>query len=379
MFWKRITLFKILGFAIRLDASWILIAFLITWSLATGFYPFDYEGLSQETYWLMGALSALGLFISIIIHEFSHSIVARQYGIPISGITLFIFGGVAEMTKEPDRPKAEFLMAIAGPIASLLLAGFFWVSFKASSAIGLPVPVQAVLNYLALINAILALFNMVPAFPLDGGRVFRAVLWHLKGDIKEATRIASKFGTGFGLLLMVLGGAAFITGNIVAGIWWFFIGIFLRNASMSSYQQILVKNALEGEQASRFMKTNPITVKQDLSLQKLVDDYFYRHHHKMFPVTTDGALVGLATLAGVKKIDASKRATTTVRDILEPCSPENTIIETEDAMNALSKMSGTNRSRLLVVDRNEQLVGILTLKDMLEFFAVKFDLEKNSS
>lgn len=379
MFWKRITLFRILGFSVRLDASWILIALLITWSLATGFYPFDYEGFSTETYWLMGAFSALGLFISIVIHEFSHSIVARRYGIPIAGITLFIFGGVAEMTKEPDHPKAEFLMAIAGPIASLLLAGVFWFGFFVSKNAGIPVPIQGVLHYLAFINGILALFNMVPAFPLDGGRVFRATLWHFKGDIKEATRVASKFGTGFGLLLIISGGLFFITGNIVAGIWWFLIGMFLRNASMSSYQQILIRKALEGEQAGRFMKTDPITVAKNLSLKELIADYFYLHHHKMFPVIDNGTLVGLVTLAAVKKINPSQRTGLTVADVMEPCSIENTISENEDAIKALSKMSGLKRSRLLVISKKGQLVGILTLKDMLEFFAVKFDLEKSLS
>ena len=199
---RKIELFSLSGFKVSLDPSWFILAVLITWSLATSYFPFSYENLSKQTYWLMGVAGALGLFVSIVLHEFAHSWVARRNGLPMKGITLFIFGGVAEMTEEPPSPEVEFRVAVAGPIASIVISVACFAMTLAGRQVPLPVPVTGVLAYLALINLVLVAFNAVPAFPLDGGRVLRSVLWRWKEDLRWATRITSRIGGGFGLLLI---------------------------------------------------------------------------------------------------------------------------------------------------------------------------------
>src|SRR6056297_3376601 len=284
MITKRFKIFSLLGFPIYLDLSWFAIVILISWSLATSVFPSQVEGLTATAYWTMGVLGALGLFASILAHELGHAVVARRFELPMRGITLFIFGGVAEMTKEPPSAKAEFFVAIAGPIVSVLIsAGCFAVVALGGSA--MPPSAAAVISYLALINAVVVAFNLIPAFPLDGGRVLRSILWHVKGNLRWATRISSSIGSGFGLVLILLGLLSLLSGSLFAAIWQFLIGMFLRNAAQMSYQQVLMRRALEGEPVSRFMRTSVVDVSPTMTLDQLVDNYVYRYHHKMYPVT----------------------------------------------------------------------------------------------
>ena len=374
MFGKRIHLFTFFGFKVGIDLTWVLLAVLVTWSLASGLFPAYFEGYSSATYWWMGAAGAMGLFISIVFHEFWHSMVARRYGLPMKGITLFIFGGVAEMEDEPQNAKTEFLMAIAGPISSVVLGGIFLLLAWAVAAGDWSAPVAAVLQYLGWLNFILAVFNMLPAFPLDGGRVLRSILWSLKGDLRWSTRIASAIGSGMGMLLIVLGLVTFISGGFIAGIWYFLIGMFIRGAAQMSYRQVLLRRALGGEPISHFMQTNPVTVPPSTSIRDLVNDYFYRYHYKMFPVTIDGHLEGCITSRQVREIPKEDWELRDVQDILAPCSTETTISPQTDALKALSIMNRTGNSRLMVVE-GEQLIGVVTLKDMLKFLNLKIDLE----
>jgi len=235
MFVKRITVFKLLGFKVGVDISWLILAVLVTWSLATGLFPHYFEGFSNATYWWMGIGGASGLFASIVFHELCHSIIARRYGLPIKGITLFIFGGVAEMHHEPTSPKAEFMMAIAGPVSSALLGTALYTLHRLGTYADFPQPLNGVLLYLGWLNFILAGFNLIPAFPLDGGRILRSLLWAVKKDFRFATRVAATLGAGFGLFMMIMGILVFVGGNFVAGLWWFLIGMFIRNASKISY------------------------------------------------------------------------------------------------------------------------------------------------
>ena len=235
MLGKRFVLFELLGFKVQVDASWLFLAMLVTWSLATGAFPVWYEDLSGATYWWMALVGMFGLFSSLIFHEMSHSLVARHFGLRIRGITLFIFGGVAEMEEEPASPKAEFLIAAAGPLASGVLALGFFLLTHAAMAAGLPTPVAGVLDYLAFINGLIAVFNLLPGFPLDGGRMLRAALWHFKGNLREATRTASHSGEIFGMVLMALGAVNVIAGAFVGGMWWFLIGLFLYGAARASF------------------------------------------------------------------------------------------------------------------------------------------------
>src|SRR6516164_7084163 len=213
MFGRRFRLFKLLGFQVQLDVSWLIIAVLVTWTLAVGVFPHRFLGLAPATYWIMGAVGACGLFGSIVFHAFAHSLVARRFGTEMSGITLFVFGGVAEMKEEPRSPKAEFFIAIAGPLSSVLLVAVFLAMAQWGKAVGWPPQVYGVLGYLGWINAILVVFNLVPAFPLDGGRVARSIIWSWNKNFRAATRIVTAIGSGFGLLLTGLGILSFVLGN----------------------------------------------------------------------------------------------------------------------------------------------------------------------
>ena len=374
MFGKRIPLFKLFGFKVNVDASWLILAVLVTWSLAKGLFPYYFTGFSDGTYWWMGIAGALGLFMSIIFHEFCHSLVARQFGLPMKGITLFIFGGVAEMESEPQSPKAEFLMAIAGPLSSVLLGGIFYLVHIVAISAGWSSPVNGVLLYLMIINLILAGFNLLPAFPLDGGRVLRSILWSVKGNLRWATRIASGLGSAIGIFMIIFGVLSFIAGSFIGGIWYFLIGLFIRQASKMSYSQLVMRNALAGEQVQHFMKTDPITVSSSLPVDQLVSDYFYKFHYKMFPVSDGNGLLGGVTSKQVKELAREDWNRRTVRDVLIPCSEENSVSSHTDAMQALSLMNRTGNSRLMVVENN-RLLGIVTLKDMLKFLSLKIDLE----
>ncbi len=375
MFGKRIKLFKLLGFEVGVDQSWLILAVLITWSLATGVFPHYFKGLETSTYIWMGIVGALGLFASIIFHELSHSLVARRYGLPIKGITLFIFGGVAHMEDEPPSAKAEFMMAIAGPVSSVVLGVVFYGIGLAVAGASSANPIAAVIAYLSFINFLLAGFNLLPAFPLDGGRVLRSALWNWKKSLRWATHVSSRIGSGFGVVLILVGILSVILGNFVGGVWWFVIGLFLRGASRQSYRQLIMRKALEGERVRRFMATEPVTVSPRISLEDLVEDYIYRYHYKMYPVVDDGRLVGCVTVSQVKEVPRDERRSHTVGELATPCSGENAIEADADAMKALAPMNRTGASRLMVVDRGE-LVGVVALKDMLRFLSLKIDLEE---
>lgn len=374
MFGNSLTLFRLLGFDIKVDLSWVLIALLITWSLATSFFPSASAGFPVAVYWWMGIAGALGLFASIVLHELSHSVVARRFGIPIRGITLFIFGGVAEMEEEPPSPRAEFLMAIAGPAASIGLALAFYALAMLLVAAGVAAPLAVVSQWLGFINAVLAVFNMVPAFPLDGGRAFRSVLWYRYRDLRRATRVASNVGSVFGLLLIAFGVYTLLTGNIVGGIWAALIGMFLRGAAAASYMQMVTRRALEGEPVRRFMTPRPVTVPPDISLMTLVEDYMYRSYHQLYPVTENGRLLGCIGAGQVKDVPREQWSSVTVRQALEHRGAENTIDADTDTVRALSRMRRTGRSRLLVTERGD-LVGIITLKDIMRLLSLRMDLE----
>ncbi len=378
MFGRRIKLFTLLGFEVRIDLSWLIIAGLVTWSLAAGLFPYLYPGLEHATYWYMGGAGAVGLFAAVIFHEFCHSIVARAYGMSMKGITLFIFGGVAEMGDEPPTAKVEFLMAAAGPLSSIFLAGVFYGIYLGGLSAHWPVPVIGVIRYLAWINALLAGFNLLPAFPLDGGRILRSILWGIKKNLRWATRVSSAIGSGFGVLLIIGGIWQFFQGNLIGGIWWFLIGMFLRGAAQMSYQQLMVRRALEGEPIRRFMNPHPVTVPPSISLANLVEEYIYKYHYKMFPVMDGDKLEGCISTKEVKAVPREKWDGTTVAELATKCSPENTIAADADAIKALARMNQTGISRLLVVDQTGHLKGVVTLKDLLEFLSLKVELEEES-
>ncbi len=373
MFGRRFKLFRLLGFEVRADVSWLIVLVLISWSLAQSVLPSRFPNLSVAEYWGLGIAGALGLFLSIVIHEFSHSLVARRFGLPMKGITLFIFGGVAEMEEEPPSAKAELLMAIAGPATSVALAGAFYGISAAARSAGSPPGIVGVLDYLWSINLILAAFNLVPAFPLDGGRVLRAILWGWSKKIEWATKVASAFGNGFGLVLIAFGVFSFIRGDLFTGIWMFLIGMFLRSASQGSYQQLIVRHELQGQPVRRFMKEDPVTVPYQISVDRLVENYVYKHHYRMYPVVQGEQLVGCVTTQDIRNVPRESWDQHTVKEISSRCSSDNSVPPDMDAAEALQRMQKSGNTRLMVVESGH-LVGILTLKDLLDFLSVRLSL-----
>jgi Zn-dependent protease len=369
MFGKRWRLFRLRGIPISVDASWLIILALLTWTLIN-LFAHAVPDQTWPTYWTMGLAAALAFFACIVLHELGHALVARAVGIPIRGITLFLFGGVAEMEDEPPSAGREFLMAIAGPAVSAVLAVAFWLVSQQVDAPAVAFPLQ----YLALINLTVLIFNLVPAFPLDGGRVFRSVLWAALGDLRRATYVASLFGRGFAWLLIALGIVHFFTGQIFQGVWLGLIGLFLHGAARASYGQVLVRQILQGEPVSRFMHRNPIVVSPELGLRGWVDDYVYRYHRKMFPVSADGHVVGVISTQALAKCPRTEWDKHTVGEVMSPDVEALRIAPSADALEALEKMQRTGSSRLLVME-GDNLVGLITLKDLLRFLNLKLELE----
>jgi Zn-dependent protease len=374
VFTKRIELFQLAGIAVRVDLSWLVLAALITWSFASRVLPEASPGLAPAVYWLMGGAAAAGIFASIVVHELAHALVARHYGIPMRGITLFIFGGVAEMTDEPPNAEAELVMALAGPVISVFVAGALGLAWLYGATSGWSPAAIGVVGRLSFLNALLAAFNLIPAFPLDGGRVLRAALWYARRDLRWASKVTSRIGSGFGLFMIVLGVAALAAGSVLAGIWWCLIGLFLHGAARSSHHQLLLRRSLEGERVRRFMQTDPVVVPRAISVEQLVEDYLYRHHHKMFPVVDNERLMGCITTHRLRQLPREEWSRQSVGAVVERCGPDNTVAPESDAMSALSLMNRTGASRLMVAD-GDRLVGILSLRDLLHFLSLRMDPE----
>ncbi len=355
---------SILGFEIRIDFSWFIIFFLILWTFGSAVFPNELPGLSTTTYYIMGTVGALLFFASLIAHELSHSLVARTKGIPVEGITLFIFGGIARTRMDAETPVDEFQIAGIGPVTSLVLAGLFYTVECLGGVLGWGTAVTALAGYLGLWNLALAIFNLLPGFPLDGGRLFRSIAWYFTDDANRATRWASNGGRGLGLALVAVGVALiFFVGDLLNGFWLIFIGWFLRSAAESSYQQFLIRNALGGVQARHAMTRNPETVPPGISLRELVDEHFMARRFHAYPVVEHGTTLGLVTLAGVKEVPQEEWETKTARDVMTPADEALVVAPDDGLTDVVDKLSGSDSRRVLVMD-GDQLVGMITGSDI---------------
>lgn len=376
MFGKRLKIFKLAGFEVGIDLSWIIIAVLITWSLAAGIFPYYLPYLPEWQYWVMGILGAIGLFASVVFHELCHSLVARRFGLKMSGITLFVFGGVAEMTDEPRTPQAEFFMAIAGPCASLFITLVLYLVTVAGKASHWPYQVLLVLNYLWTINLFLAIFNLIPAFPLDGGRVLRSIFWYWKKDIIFATRVTSRIGSAFGILLILLGIISIFSGALVSAIWWILIGLFIRNAANTSYSFLLTRQALEGEIVRKFVNDNIEAVPPQTPLSTFLDDYIDKYHSDIFPVLDGGGRIAkCATINSLKGMSQNQLKEHTVDEIAGPCNPDNYVFIDDKALDVLMKVNQTGHGRFIVVNHDWSLAGIVNVRDIMRFVEVRTQLK----
>ena len=355
---------RFFGFEVRLDASWFVVFFLVLWIFSGTVFPRDYPELSNGEYILMGLAGAILFFVSVLLHELAHSAVARTRGIEVEGITLFIFGGMARTRSEPETPKDEFLLTAAGPLMSAAI-GFFLLWFASvGRSFGLHVAITGVADYLALLNFVLAVFNLIPGLPLDGGRLFRALVWHLTGDIRKATRWASLTGRAFGFVLIGLGVLQLFNRFFIGGIWFVFIGWFLAQAAEASYQQLIMRRILEGVRAREAMTQDPETVSPRLSLRELVDEYFLQRRYNAFPVVAEsGELLGLVTLGQVKQVKRDEWHGTGVSDVMMPLDGAAVVKPDDSLAEALSRMQRADIGRALVVDYG-LLEGVITRSDV---------------
>ena len=370
---KQIELIRIFNIPIKLDLSWFIIVAFISWTLALGYFPHKYPDLDKSIYWIMGISSALLLFVSVLLHELSHSIVAKKNNIPIKGITLFIFGGVAEMTEEPTTAKSEIKMASAGPVCSGALALLFLVISNFLTSFLPVIPLIGILKYCVFINLALMIFNLLPGFPLDGGRILRAVIWNYTGDIRKATHTTSRIGSFMGVFLIIFGFFNIFTGNFIGGLWFAFIGIFLKGAAESGYQQLVAGKLLHGIKISEIMTRDLVTIEDSTTLDKLVDDYFLKHRYNSYPVVSNEMLVGIVSIHDVKQVPREDWDKVDVRKILDSKIISLCISPDDDATSAMSKMIRKGLGRIPVLD-NGKLVGIVSHRDIMQIIKHKMDL-----
>lgn len=384
---------KIFGIDVFLDWSLLIIFTLVTASLALGAFPAWHPEWSSLTIWLTAIAAAVLFFASVLIHEFSHALVGRAHGIEVSRITLFVFGGMAQMRREPHAWKPELWMAIAGPVTSLVL-GFAFLFLASLTSGGLQFdeadperalaalsPLSTLLFWLGPINIILAVFNMIPGFPLDGGRVLRAVMWGITGDLRRATRWASTGGQIFAWLLiasglaMVLGLRVPIFGTgLASGLWIALIGWFLNNAAVMSYRQLLLRASLEDVPVSKLMKRSFETVEPTTRVRDLVDDYVMRGDQRAYPVVERGVMTGLVCLRDVHKLPRAEWDTTAVGTIMMPADKVATVSPTDSGIEAMATLSQERINQLPVVD-NGRVCGLLRREDILRWLSIYGDDE----
>ena len=363
MFRHTIPIGHVLGIPIELDYSWFLIAALITWTLAVNYYPVEFKGGTSVEYWLMGAVTAVLFFGSIVVHELAHSWVALRYKVPVSRITLFIFGGVSQIAGEPPSASAEFLIAVVGPLTSFALAALFF--FLEPLLVNIT-PALAVAKYLALINGMLGLFNLIPAFPLDGGRVFRGIVWGVNKNFRRATLIAASTGRFFGFLFIVWGVWQVLRGSVANGLWIAFIGWFLESAAGAQVQQQMVQGLLVGHKVSEAMGNACGHVSGDTPLQKLVEQEVLTHGRRCFLVDQGDRAVGLLTLHDIKEIPRSSWTSRTAVQAMTPLAKLSTIDPDAELWTALAKMGGDGINQMPVM-LGGSLVGMLSRGDIVKY------------
>jgi Zn-dependent protease/CBS domain-containing protein len=358
-----IALGRLFGIPLELDYSWFLIFALMTWMLAVGYYPVEFKGWPQVEYWLVGAATALMLFVSVVLHELGHSIVAQRYQIVVRRITLMVFGGVSDIASEPPSAGAEFWMAIAGPAVSFALAGIFTLLRPVFTSIP---PLLALVTYLAYINAILGLFNLIPGFPLDGGRVLRAMIWSATKNLRRATLIAASTGRFIAFGFILIGVWQALNGNLINGLWIAFIGWFLESAAARQIQQQMLADLLQGHKVREAMSTQFATVSAKETLQQLVDNKILAGGGRSFVVQEAGEPVGFLTIHQVREVPREQWDRTTTRERMMPLSKTHSISPDEGMMEAMKEMDSDGVNQLPVMLEGRML-GLLSRESIITY------------
>ena len=352
---------RIIGIPVALDFSWFLIFVLMTWSFAVSYYPSEFKNWSVPMYWIMGAVTAILLFVSVLLHELGHSIVALKYNIPVRRITLLVFGGVAEIEKEPPGALAEFWIAVAGPVVSFLLAVLFYAFIPVVSGVG---PLFGLIKYLAYINGILALFNLIPGFPLDGGRIFRAIVWGVTHNLRRATIIAANVGRLIAFGFIMVGVWQIFSGNFGDGLWIAFIGWFLDSAALAQVHRVVMREMLADHKVSEVMGQNYVFIPGDYTLQEIVENHFIGAGRRCMIVKENDRIAGLLTLHRLKSVPRASWSSTTAAEIMIPVGEIKFVTPEMTVWDALGKMDRAGVNQLPVMENN-QVVGMLSREDVI--------------
>jgi len=354
----------VMGIPIRIHFSWLIVFGLITWLLSSRYFPQVTPDLPFVSYWVSGVLAALLLFASVAFHELAHSWVAQRYRLKIESITLFIFGGVAQLKGEPPHPRAEFWIAVAGPLSSFFLSALFF--FLMMNTEGGP---KALFSYLTRLNLILGIFNLIPGFPMDGGRVLRSIIWGKKKDYFYATQKASSVGRGIALFLIFFGLFSIFTGGS-GGIWLMFIGWFLYSAAQASYQQATLQEILSGIKVKDIMVREMQTLDPSISLDEAVDRYFLRFGYGGFPVMDQGRFLGILTLKEVKNVPRQDWGRVKVSDVYVPHERRWEVSPEADVMKALELMIKEDKGRIVVTEK-DKIIGLITRNGIARYVQIK--------
>jgi Zn-dependent protease len=355
-----IRLFRVLGIDIAIHPSWLIIFGLVTWSLATGYFPGTIAGLPEAEAWLLGLVASLLLFGSVLVHELAHSIVARARGLEARSITLFIFGGVSSLSGEAPRPSTEFLVAVVGPLTSFAIAA---LSFGVAAVLPLRSPAGAVAGYLAVVNLLLGAFNLIPGFPLDGGRVFRAIVWNVTGSLRRGTEVAVAVGrlVAYGFFAW---GFVSVLGGDLGGIWIVALGWFLENAASSSLAASRLEPLLAGARVRDFVTQDASAVGPETTVAELIDEHFLPGNRRAMPVVAEGRLMGMVTLGDIRHVAPERRATTPVGEVMGGGAGLVTVRPEDSLKDALAALTGGEFEQVPVVDGG-RLVAVLTRADLI--------------
>jgi Zn-dependent protease/predicted transcriptional regulator len=365
-----IRVFRIAGIDIYINFSWIIILVFLTFSLATGWFATLYPGWQPATYWLVSFIAAILLFVSVLLHELAHSFVARARGLPVKSIVLFIFGGVSNIEREPGSPGVEFQMAFVGPLTSLLIGVVCYLLLLLLR--GSNSPVAAILGYLAVTNILLGIFNLIPGFPLDGGRVLRSIVWRISGNLSTATRVANVVGQIIAYLFILIGIIFFFNGDFLDGIWLGFIGWFLLSSAHSASTQTMLQTSFQGVTVSQIMNTSPMTVPANISLQRLIHEYFIPQGLRSALVMQGDQLAGLVTLSDVRHVPQEQWAQTPVGFVMIALDKLHTVSPDQQLNDVLPLITSRDVNQLPVV-QNGHLVGILSRDSIMRFLEVRRD------
>jgi Zn-dependent protease/CBS domain-containing protein len=375
---------RIAGIEIGIHYTWLIVFGLIAWSLAMGLFPAVVPGSSNVTYWLWAVLASLLLFVSVLLHELAHSLVANSRGLKVSSITLFIFGGVSNLQGEPPDAKTEFYMAIAGPLTSLVLAAILWGICFSMGVRGSPLAIltgnypllnslgAALIYYLSSLNLILALFNLIPAFPLDGGRVLRSIIWEANKDLTKSTNIAAMVGRYFGWAMIAYGVFTLVQGDILGGLWIAFIGWFLAGAAGASRRQVRLRSELTGVLVKEVMNRNPVTINPATTVEAVVRDVFLGCHCDAALVSKDHQPLGMVTVDEVKKVPQDQWVYTAVEQIMVREPLYN--VSPEDDLNTAMRLLVQYNLKQLLVLKSGELVGIVNRSDIMRHLEVTQEL-----